>query len=120
MYRYSSTLYEERLERLQEALSDADSHIKVVEQTLVKNIDQLYEVLEKPEHLEWEGLMIRCNAPFEAKRTDRMLKIKNFERGEYKVLGIEKGPMQIVDKAVGRTKSITTLLRVNIEHKGKV
>lgn len=64
----------------------------------------------------WEGLMFRKNVPFEAKRTDNLLKFKSFFDAEYKVVGVEEGEItEVVGNKASKIRAVGSLL---INHKG--
>lgn len=64
----------------------------------------------------WEGLMFRKNVPYEAKRTDNLLKYKKFSDAEYEVIDIEVGDSQeVVNGVVHKIKCVGSLV---INHKG--
>ena len=66
----------------------------------------------------WEGLMLRCDVGYEGKRTNNLLKVKNFFTEEYIVEGHEVGPFRIVDPTTGLETTVETLKSVIIKHKG--
>jgi DNA ligase-1 len=66
----------------------------------------------------WEGLMLRMATTYKGKRSNDILKVKNFLVSEYKVKSIETGPMRIIDPNTGLETTIDTLKSVIIEHKG--
>lgn len=77
----------ERLSMLN-ALNVDDPHIQIVEQT--PYTDSNFETMkEKSQKGGWEGLILRFNAKFEGKRTDRILKYKNMYSEEFVVQDLE-------------------------------
>lgn len=66
----------------------------------------------------WEGLMIRFDGPYEAKRTWDLMKIKAFHSAEYRVVDTELGSMDILDRDRGIMEQRVVLAAVTIEHKG--
>ena len=67
----------------------------------------------------WEGLMLRMSTTYKGKRSNEILKVKNFCNGEYLVKEIETGEMRTIDPVSGLEHTITTLKSVIIEHKGE-
>ena len=66
--------------------------------------------------LNWEGLMVRRDAPYESGRSKNLLKIKIFHDAEYKVIESIMGSQRvIVDE---REVEEIMLSAVIIEHKG--
>ena len=62
--------------------------------------------------------MLRLDTVYKGKRSNDLLKKKQFFTEEYKVLGVETGPMRVIDPQTGLEQSIQTLTSVVIEHKG--
>lgn len=60
----------------------------------------------------WEGLILRKNTIYKGKRSNDILKVKKFEREEFKVISIEKGVMPIFND--GKPIDIETLAAVHI------
>lgn len=61
---------------------------------LIKQVDdsRLNEMQQARERNNWEGLMLRDgDAPYEYKRTNKLLKIKEMQDTEVKLIGMEKG-----------------------------
>jgi DNA ligase-1 len=71
-------------------------HIKCLQQHRVKDESTL-EVFLKEKPAEWEGFMLRKDNPTQFKRSDTILKVKNFLEGEYEVIGLERGKKWMVD-----------------------
>jgi len=67
---------------------------------------------------QWEGLMLRLDTGYKGKRSNDILKVKNFITEEYVVQDYEIGTMRIIDKDTGLEKTIETLKSVRIIHKG--
>ena len=64
--------------------------ISLLNQSLY-TIDIFNEMINSVEQEGWEGLMLRKDVDYEGKRTKNLLKLKNFQREEYKVIGIVVG-----------------------------
>lgn len=66
---------------------------------LAKQSNDLFEFTSHPQYKDWEGLMLRdAGAPYQYKRTDRLLKIKQWHDIECKVVGVKAG----IGKHLGR------------------
>lgn len=82
----------------------------------IYSIENLKKWEQKVAENNWEGLMFRKNMPYEAKRTDNLLKYKKFQDAEYVVEGVQEGEIQdIVDGKAVKIKGVGSLI---IEHKG--
>ncbi|KAG1168276.1 hypothetical protein G6F36_012283 [Rhizopus arrhizus] len=91
-------------------------HINIVSQHKLKNSKELERMKEKAVENNWEGLILRRDAPYEGKRTNNLLKVKEWEDAEYIVNGVETNYMRMPD--TGENKLV--LKNVNIEHKGNI
>lgn len=65
------------------------NYIRVLDHIFLENSEQL----QIPSG--WEGFIIRNNTPTEFKRSDNLLKVKEFFEEEFEVLGIKHGVMRI-------------------------
>ena len=114
----SKTILSERLGNLKLFFSQIISvpfhqSIKIVQQIVYTE-----SILKEQQQVSttWEGLMLRMNTTYQGKRSNHILKLKNFQTEEYKVINYEVGPMrQIVGS---REITVNTLKSVQIIHKG--
>jgi len=81
-------------------------YIKVLDQIKLQNEKQLQIPFG------WEGFILRKDVPTEFKRSNNLLKVKDFKEEEFKILGIKYGDMMIE----GRKQNICSSL--SIEYKG--
>ncbi len=66
---------------------------------LANQTSDLFAMTGHPQYKDWEGLMLRdAGAPYQYKRTDKLLKIKNWQDIECKVIGVKAG----IGKHLGR------------------
>lgn len=72
----------------------------------------------KVSELDWEGLMLRKNVPYEGKQTKNLLKVKKFFTEEYKVVSIEYGLFPELQD--GTMVQIKAMASVAIMHKGNI
>lgn len=107
----------ERYNKLTKILGlDQNQTITALEQTLVENYEHFKELQEKMAHEGWEGLMLRKDTVYEGKRTDNLLKVKNFYEAEYKIVDYENGPFRVI--VDGKEVEENMLSHVYIQHKG--
>lgn len=86
----------------------------IIEQTLLKNKDHLYSLLEHEVNLNGEGLIIRNPAAYyEVKRTKNLLKVKPLDFEEATVIGHEPGK----GKYEGMIGSLVVVNDLNIKFK---
>jgi len=92
------------------------NNAKILKQTLVEDLDHFNELLDEARAKNWEGLMIRRDVPYEGKRTNDLLKVKDFLDDEFEVIDYETGPMRMVEN--GKQVERTVLTNVIINYKG--
>lgn len=111
----SKRIYSERLEHLVKLLNGKKFHpyIALAERIKVKDGNHLQKLRETATKKEWEGLILRKDYYYEGKRSNNMVKIKNFETDEFTVLSIETGPFRIVKN--GEEKEIETMTALVIQ-----
>jgi DNA ligase-1 len=88
-----SISFADRTERLQRYLSEITSeYITTVKTSLVESEQELYDVYLEYIVLGYEGQMVRsASAPYQHKRTDSLLKRKDFIDEEFKIVGYKEG-----------------------------
>lgn len=89
---------------------------KVLEQTRVESEEHFNALYDVARSKDWEGLMIRKDVPYEGKRTNNLLKVKDFLDDEFEVIGYELGDMRMVED--GRQVTRHVLANVFIDYKG--
>lgn len=94
----SESTYQERYQQLSNQLGGkAEPVISVVEQTRIESEDDLTDLSQEAFQNGWEGLILRnAEAPYRAKRSFDMLKVKEFERQEFEITDIKLGPFRTV------------------------
>jgi DNA ligase-1 len=95
-------------------------HIETVRQIKVNSVDHLTEMSQYASDQGWEGLIIKRDIPYVAKRSNDMLKVKKFFEAEYEVIGIEIAPARTINVTTGLEETIDVMARANILHKGNV
>ena len=116
--RSSTRIFSERIRDLEKIRSKV---LNIPEIGVIDQIDftedRFVEYLDLSKKLEWEGLIVRKDCEYEGKRTKNVLKVKQFETEEYKVMDVSFGPFQALNKDTGLTETIETLVSVTILHK---
>lgn len=92
------------------------NNVKVLDQTKVMDINHFNDLCDEARQKGWEGIMIRKNVPYEGKRTNNLLKVKDFLDDEFKVIDYELGDMRMVENGKHVTRRI--LSNVVIDYKG--
>lgn len=108
-----------RLQNLKKLVGSQNfKHIQILDQVVLHSPQFLTELQTRARECGWEGLMIAQNVPYEGKRTNHLLKIKDFQDGEYIVQDIVLGN-QTRSTESGSVKVNTTAALV-IEHAGNL
>jgi len=107
--------YHKRMEYLSELLKGQkhEPYLNIAERINIIDSKHLEKLKETAIKREWEGLIIRRDCLYEGKRTNNMLKIKQFQREEFKVLNIETGLFRIIKN--NQEESITTMTSIIIQ-----
>jgi len=113
--------FSERIERLQQMKelaksSNVANYFDVIDQIKITDQQHLLELAATATASGWEGLILRKDVPYKGKRSNDMLKVKNFHDAEYEITGVETGPFRYIVN--GRETVEEMLTAVHIEHKG--
>ena len=118
--RISSPCFSERMNRMESFFTKnrdvISGNVKILEQTFVSSMSVFNALLDNARNKNWEGLMIRRDVPYEGKRSNDLLKVKDFIDDEFTVIGYETGQMRMVED--GRQVTRDVLTNVIIEYKG--
>ena len=106
------------LERFVRDVND-EEHIKTVLQIPYSEESFMEQQLESTKCL-WEGLILRLDTLYKGKRSNDILKVKNFHTNEYVVQGYDIGSMRIISEKTGLEKTVDILKSVHIIHKGSI
>jgi DNA ligase-1 len=98
-------------------LSCETTHISKVKQVEFTP-ETFAEYTELFKKAKWEGLIVRKNIGYKGKRSNDILKVKQFFTEEYTVVGIETGTMRIYDASVKNYIHQQLLTAITINHKG--
>lgn len=120
--RKSKVILSERIKTINELLEKNNTPtLSVLDQTKVESKDYIENFLEKSVDLGWEGLIIRKDTYYEGKRTNNMLKLKQFFEDDFIVKEVETGLMRhILEDEDGNTYEQEDIMmtRAAIEYKG--
>ena len=100
--------------------------VKIFKGGRIKNIRALKQhkfTKEKFEKLKlqaskknWEGLMIRRNVPYKPKRSNDLLKYKEFLDEEFKVIGVEMGKMRVIIDGLEEEEEMLSSVIINFKN----
>ena len=93
-----------------------EKNIKMLKQTRVENMEVFNDLYDEAKSNNWEGLMIRRDVCYEGKRTNNLLKVKDFMDAEFEVIGYEVGEMRFNENGKQVTRNVLT--NVTIDYKG--
>lgn len=91
-------------------------NIGYLKQTLVIDERMLTHYIGMAKELGWEGLMLRKDAPYQGKRSNDILKVKQFYDAEYIVVDVENAVNRVIID--GKEVEEMMMRNVVIEHKG--
>ena len=111
----SKVIFSKRYTKLQEIFDNKTKYIKVLDQELY-TIKNFHELITLSNNNNWEGLMVRKDVCYEGKRTNNLLKYKEMEDDEYKVIDIETGPFRYINPSTGLEEEIQTMSAIIIDH----
>ena len=90
-------------------------HLEVLEQERVTSQEVFDKWVKRVKDNNWEGFMLRKNAPYKSGRTKDLLKVKKFQDAEYIVEDIITGKVSYNE---GGTKEYDVVTAIIINHKG--
>ena len=94
-------------------------YIDVLEQIKINVREQLDDLTNIAREKNWEGLILRTDTPYEGKRTKKMLKVKDFNDAEYKVVDVIFGEIRYITEDKKEVKE-EMLSAITIDHKGSI
>lgn len=106
---YSNVPYSERMNRL-------NFESEIFEKLEVKKCNsEIFENMKKEANEKnWEGLMLRTDI-YQGKRSNDLIKYKEFSDEEFEVIDMEVGPFQVISKETGLAETIETMTNVVIK-----
>lgn len=111
-----SLKFSDRLARMYN-LVEQNNNIQILEQERVTSQEIFDKWIRKAKESEWEGCMLRKDAPYKKGRTKDLLKIKNFQDAEYIVQGVEVGKATYNN---GGHKEYDVVSAIKILHKDNI
>jgi DNA ligase-1 len=91
-------------------------NIGYLEQTILLDEKMLMIKVAEAKENGWEGLMLRKDAPYQGKRSNDVLKVKQFYDAEYVVIDIENAVNRVIVNGIEVEELM--MRNVVIEHKG--
>lgn len=116
-YNKSSTrTLSERIEEINTYITGESDYVSQLEQSEYTE-EAFAEWQKKSDDNGWEGLMLRKDVGYEGKRTNNLLKVKQFHDAEYTVESLEIGKLVYQEKGIGSV-TYEGVTAMNITHKG--
>ena len=114
----SDRIFSERQDELETFFNtyDFDGFIEQVYQFYVDSEEDLQDHMDTAVQFNWEGLMLRKDAPYQGKRSSDIMKVKKFHDAEYVVIDTENAINRVIVN--GREVEEEMLRNVIVEHKG--
>ena len=110
-----------RLDMLKLSIEDRDISPQIIEILQQEEVTS-EEVFNKWSKLasdnNWEGFMLRKNAPYKGKRSKDLLKVKTMQDAEYEVIDVAFAPFQHIKD--GKEVESVVLSAVSIKHKENI
>jgi len=97
----SKDVLTDRQSNLQQMIGTKFKHIRVMDQIKMDNDEVFEKFRNKGRENGWEGIMLRQDAPYKSKRSNAILKVKDVQDAEYKVLDMK--PKVLSDGTVTNT-----------------
>lgn len=114
----SDRIFSERQDELETFFDtyDFDGFIEQVYQFYIDSEEDLQDHMDTAVQFNWEGLMLRKDAPYQGKRSSDIMKVKKFHDAEYVVIDTENAINRVIVN--GREVEEEMLRNVIVEHKG--
>ena len=113
----SKVIFSERQKLLKEVTKNyTGNKIDVLEQKQITCQEDFDLFMNEAREKNWEGLILRKNTNYKGKRSNDLLKVKDFFDAEYVVEDVVFSPMRFIIE--GKEESVTCLSSVVITHKG--
>lgn len=116
--RTESPIFSKRLERMQSMFNNLEverKEIRLLKQERITSQEDFDRWAKYVEEGNWEGFMLRKDAPFKGERTKDLLKVKQFQDAEYTVEGVDIGKMVFAENGNITFDVVRSLI---INHKG--
>jgi len=94
-------------------LKGVNATLDLVEQWKIKSTEHFEDLRAQAIAGAWEGLIIRKNVGYEGKRSDNMLKVKEFETEEMKVIRTINGPIRVIENGIDVEKELLSAFVVD-------
>lgn len=94
---YSSVLFSNRLSALRDLIPISNEHIRMVKHFKIKDEEHIHRLNEEAISLNWDGLVLRQDGPYEAKKTNKIIHWEQFREETFIVDDYRNIAVRIVD-----------------------
>lgn len=113
----SERILSERLEQLEATIPANHVNLRTLEQ--IRLTEETFKALQAEfREKGWEGLILRKDVVYKGKRSQDILKMKDFNDAEFTVLSIEVDKFPKLDEVTNTVSHVDGLKTVEIEYKG--
>ena len=93
----SNIKFSDRQTLLHQTLDGKLPNVDVIEQRLITSWNDVDEFQKEALDRDWEGLVLRKDTVYKGKRSNDLIKVKQFNECELVIKGIETGPFRIIN-----------------------
>ena len=112
-----SNAFSTRLPKLAKSVIE-NKHVRILPQQPISQSECIQELIRTSRLWGWEGVMLRRDSPHQGGRSKDLVKVKDFVDAEFRIVGYDLGPMEVMRDGSYRTE--TVLAALHVEHKGNV
>ena len=116
-YAQSSNIsFSDRQIQLHSTLDGKLPNVDVIEQRLITSWNDVDEFQKEAMDNDWEGLVLRKDTQYKGKRSNDLIKVKEFNECELVITGVETGPFRVINyKPDGTSYEATEEVVTNLQ-----
>ena len=93
----TTTKFSDRIENLRNTIAGKLPNVDMIEQRLITSWDDVDNFQKEALDNDWEGLVLRKNDIYKGKRSNDLIKVKQFNECEVVIKNIEVGPFRVIN-----------------------
>lgn len=93
----TTTKFSDRIENLRNTIAGKLPNVDMIEQRLITSWDDVDNFQKEALDNDWEGLVLRKNDIYKGKRSNDLIKVKQFNECEVVIKDIEVGPFRVIN-----------------------
>lgn len=111
----TTTKFSDRIENLRNTIAGKLPNVDMIEQRLITSWNDVDNFQKEALDNDWEGLVLRKNDIYKGKRSNDLIKVKQFSECELVITGIELGPFRIINyRSDGTPYEVTEQVVTNL------